>query len=482
MKHLSISAKIYYFILIICISLISYSPSFGAVEKNTKIVATIGPATESVEKLSELLNNGVNVFRLNFSHASHDYHKKLINNARKAMQITGKNAAILADLQGPKIRIGKFTNDSALLETGAIFKLDLQKNALGNEKRVYFPHPKIIKALHAGNEIYIDDGKIKLKVQQVDDNSVTCKVISGGVLKNNKGVNIPNVVLPVDIITKKDKKDLTFILKQKPDWIALSFVQSEKEIYQVKKLINNSDIKIIAKIETIPSIEEKTLLKIAKAADAIMIARGDLSVEIGPENIAVAEKKIINVMKKAKKPFVVATQMMESMANAIRPYNAEVVDVSYAVYNNADGVMLSGETTVGKYPAETVNMMRAIINSAESSNETKRAKKTYSSDFAGTAAISADCSQSDYVIVRLNDSKNKKEYFDFLKKISNMHSSANVFASFHPKDKANFLLLFRNIYPVYSKIENCSTISDKGMSIAELKNDKFSVSYCKLGK
>lgn len=342
------------------------SQGLFAFEKETNIVATIGPASESVEVMTGLIKNGVTIFRLNFSHATHDYHKLLIENARKASKKAGKKVAILADLQGPRFRLGKFEKNQVSINTGDTFRFDTQKK-LGDEKRVSFPHPEIMEILPVGNQLFVDEGKLKFEVLKKEKDALTLKVLKGGLIKNNKGVNIPGVILPVEVITPKDRRDIEFLFTQKPDYVALSFVQSEKEVNELRKLFKAKglDIKIVSKIETTPSIEEAQLTKIAKASDLIMVARGDLSVEAGVENIATAQNQVMRVLRKINVPFIVATQMMESMTENIRPYNAEVIDVSYAVYNGAWSVMLSGESAMGKYPLETVAMMSKILANAE---------------------------------------------------------------------------------------------------------------------
>ena len=358
---------------VVCtIFLFSIPHNIYAIEKNTNIIATVGPASEDVDTMKDLIKSGVNIFRLNFSHANHEYHAKLIANIRKASEKAGKKVEILADLQGPRFRIGKFKDKQVSIKTGDSFLFDL-KDELGDSKRVQFPHPEIIAVMPVGNAIFVDEGKLRFEVVKNNKTSLTLKIIKGGQIKNNKGVNIPGVLLPVEVITTKDRKDVEFLLTQKPDYIALSFVQSEKELIELRGLFKGQKIKIVAKIETTPSIEEAQLKKIAKEADLIMVARGDLSVEVSVENIATAQNQIMKTLRSIEKPFIVATQMMESMTENIRPYNAEVIDVSYAVYNGAWSVMLSGETAMGKYPVETVSTMSAILANAERDMKNKTA-------------------------------------------------------------------------------------------------------------
>ncbi len=332
--------------------------------KQTKIIATIGPSCSSVDKLRELIESGMNVARLNFSHGDHETKTTIIADIRKLNEEMGSHIAILADLQGPKIRVGDM-GEGVLLEEGASFKFSTNK-IIGSSEQAYISYSHFAKDVNPGEKILLDDGKLELLVKETNRiDEVITTVSHGGILKSNKGVNLPNTAISQPSITDKDKKDLAFAISESVDWVALSFVRFASDVHELRDLIkqHKGTAKIIAKIEKPEALEN--IESIIEATDALMIARGDLGVEVPMENVPVIQKKLVkNCIRKAK-PVIVATQMMESMIENITPTRAEVNDVANAVLDGADAVMLSGETSVGKYPVETVQNMAKIISQIE---------------------------------------------------------------------------------------------------------------------
>ncbi len=332
--------------------------------KKAKIVATLGPASSSEEGIRLLAKAGANVFRLNFSHGTHEFHIKNAELIRKIEKELGTYLAILMDLQGPKIRIGMFEDGSVILKKGAKFSLDLNK-AYGTSKRVTLPHPELFSALKEGTNLLLDDGKIKLKIEENKGNELVTEVIEDGVISNKKGVNIPNAILPINALTEKDKEDVKLAEKIDADWIAISFVQTEKDIEYARNFFDNK-IGVVAKIEK-PSAVER-IDSILEVTDAVMVARGDLGVEMPYESIPSIQRMIINKARFHRKPVIVATQMLESMIKCHIPTRAEVSDVSCAIAEGADAVMLSAESAAGEYPVESVETMTKIIVQTEKDN------------------------------------------------------------------------------------------------------------------
>ncbi|MDR0753641.1 MAG: pyruvate kinase [Holosporaceae bacterium] len=327
-----------------------------------KIVATIGPATNSPENLEKLCFCGVDVFRLNFSHGTHDDHAKVYSAIRTIGQKHRIYPTILADLQGPKLRIGTFEKGKVLLKEGEVFRLDLNPEK-GDSRRVYFPHAEILAVFQVGTLLLLDDGKLKMEVVAVERTFVDAKVLVGGQLSDRKGINIPNIALPVSNLTEKDLKDLDFAMYLGVDWVALSFVQSVEDVEKAKSLIKGR-AGIISKLEKPLAIAE--LEPIVDASDALMIARGDLGVEVNQEDLPGIQRNVVKVCRKRGRPVIVATQMLESMISSPVPTRAEVSDVANAIYQGADAVMLSAETASGLYPFEAVKIMNKIIEKTES--------------------------------------------------------------------------------------------------------------------
>lgn len=329
--------------------------------RSTKIVATIGNVSSDPAKLRQLHDAGVNVFRLNFSHGTQADQGARID-AIRAMEVdTGMPTCILVDLQGPKFRVG-LVEDGIVVKAGSQIVFDMKTNT-GNEARVGLPHPEIFKAMYPGARLLMDDGKLVFKVVTIDDASFTVEVIVGGPLKSNKGVNLPDIILDTNPLTEKDRKDLEFALKKGVDWVALSFVQRVTDIVAARTIIGKQ-AGIMAKIEKPAALDD--LRNIIDAVDGVMVARGDLGVELPPEQVPGWQKTIISKCRMIGKPVIVATQMLESMIEAPTPTRAEASDVAGAVFDGADAVMLSAETAAGRYPIEAVEFMSRIVIEAES--------------------------------------------------------------------------------------------------------------------
>jgi pyruvate kinase len=325
--------------------------------RSAKIVATLGPASATPDKIAALFDAGVDVFRLNFSHGEQSEHRERLDVIRDLEKKTGRPIGVMADLQGPKLRVGAFTGGKVKLVPGAAFRLDLDK-APGNASRANLPHPEIFAAIAPGTELLLDDGNIRLRVENCGKDFAETKVVAGGELSDRKGVNVPNAVLPMSALTPKDRSDLDFALKLGVDWVALSFVQRPEDVAEARKLIAGR-AGILVKLEKPAAIGK--LDEIIELSEAVMVARGDLGVEMPPEDVPPLQRRIVHACRIAGKPVVVATQMLESMLRAPVPTRAEASDVATAVYEGADAVMLSAETAAGSYPVEAVTMMDRII-------------------------------------------------------------------------------------------------------------------------
>ncbi len=329
--------------------------------RRVKIVATLGPASSTKERILALINAGANVFRLNFSHGTHEDHTARLKIIREIEGELATPIGVLADLQGPKLRCGTFEAGKIMLLAGARFTLD-QDPAPGTKDRVCLPHPEILKVLKPGQFLLLDDGKIRLKVIEASVQRVVTEVIAGGALSDRKGVNVPDAIIPMPALTAKDRRDLEFALEQGVDWVALSFVQLAADVEECTKLVKGRAL-VMAKIEKPSALTD--IAAIIAASDAIMVARGDLGVETPAEDVPATQKMIIRACRQAAKPVIVATQMMESMISSPTPTRAEVSDVATAVFDGADAVMLSAESASGAYPVEAVEMMARIIRSTE---------------------------------------------------------------------------------------------------------------------
>ncbi len=334
-------------------------------KRRTKIIATLGPASSEPEQIRKLIIAGVNVFRQNMSHGDHDYHSKTYKLIREIANDLKQPIAILADLCGPKIRTGKFKNGSIeLIDNSTV--IVTTRDVEGNPGLIPSQYAALASDVEPGDRVLLADGTLELEVDKIEDTEITCTVIYGGILGNHKGINLPGVKVSAPSLTEKDKKDAKFALDLGVDFLALSFVRSASDINDLRTLINahDNDANIIAKIEKPEALDDAS--SILEAADGIMVARGDLGVELNPEQVPVAQHQLIDLARKKFKPVIVATQMLESMIENARPTRAEVTDVAYAVTLGTDAIMLSGETAVGAFPVDAVKMMDRIARQTES--------------------------------------------------------------------------------------------------------------------
>jgi pyruvate kinase len=329
--------------------------------RKVRILATLGPASNSVEMIARLYEAGADAFRINMSHGDQESKVAVIAAIRSLEKKYGRPTTILADLQGPKLRVGKFAGGKTELETGTTFILDRDKTP-GDATRVELPHREIFEAIEPGARLLLDDGKLVLRVTEHDMDRITTVVVVGGALSNNKGLNVPDVVVPMAALTPKDRSDLAFAVDQGVDWIALSFVQRPEDLAEARKLIGGKAA-LLAKIEKPAAIER--LEEIVEMCDGVMVARGDLGVELPPESVPPLQKRIVEVSRRLGRPVVVATQMLESMIVSPSPTRAEVSDVATAVYDGADAIMLSAESAAGAWPVESVAMMNSIGEAVE---------------------------------------------------------------------------------------------------------------------
>jgi pyruvate kinase len=329
--------------------------------RNSKIIATLGPACSSPDAIRTLFDAGADVFRLNFSHGVHEEHRKRLYYIRELERITGRPIGVLMDLQGPKLRIGTFEHDRISLEPGDLFRLDTSPTP-GTKRRAFLPHPEVFESLAPGTNVLLDDGRIRLRVRRCGKCFAETEVVTGGELSDRKGVNLPDTLLALSALTDKDRRDIEFGLDMGVDWLALSFVQRPEDIAEVQKIVQG-DAGILTKLEKPHAIER--LDEIVELSDAVMVARGDLGVEMPAEQVPILQKQIIRAGRKAGKPVVVATQMLDSMVHSPTPTRAEASDVATAVYDGADALMLSAETAIGAYPEASVRMMDRIITRVE---------------------------------------------------------------------------------------------------------------------
>jgi pyruvate kinase len=378
--------------------------------KKTKIVCTIGPATTSEAQLTKLVNAGMNIARLNFSHGDFAEHQEKVDNIRKVIKKTGEPIAILQDLGGPKIRIGEFSTKTVMLKPGNKIVITTDK-IIGDENRVSVNYPLFAKEMKVGDAVLLDDGKKRLEVVAIKGNDVTCKILVGGETKGRRGLNLPGSDLSIHSITDKDRADIPFGLKNNVDFFALSFVRRPEDITELKEILTKakSKAKIIAKIETPQAL--KNIEEILKLTDAVMIARGDLAIEIPAEEVPMAQKMLIRRCNELGKPVITATQMLESMIKSPVPTRAEVSDVANAIIDGTDAIMLSEETTLGDYPIEAVEMMSRIASQIENDSHYRSVvgSRKYSdsirrtSDALGNGAIEVAKEAGVKLIVALTD-------------------------------------------------------------------------------
>ena len=330
-------------------------------DRKVKILATLGPASSDETMIQRLFEAGADVFRINMSHADHALMRTLVARLRNVERKVGRPIGILADLQGPKLRVGKFANGAETLTPGQTFTLDDDPTP-GDATRVQLPHPEILRSVEAGHRLLLDDGRLQLKAVKVEDGRITCTVVSGTKISDRKGVSLPDTDLPVGALTSKDRKDLEAVLEEGVDWVALSFIQRPDDLAEARKIARGRAA-LMSKIEKPQAVTR--LAEIIELSDALMVARGDLGVEMPLEAVPGIQKRITRAARKAGKPVVVATQMLESMISAPAPTRAEVSDVSIAVFEGADAVMLSAESAAGEYPVEAVATMNSIAVQVE---------------------------------------------------------------------------------------------------------------------
>lgn len=329
--------------------------------RKVKILATLGPASRDREMIERLFRAGADAFRVNMSHGEHAVHAETIAAIRAVEKSAARPIAILADLQGPKLRVGQFAGGQALIRHGARFTLD-RNSVPGDDNRVELPHPELFGLMQKGQRLLINDGKIRLRVLRADSETIECQAEVGGVISDRKGVNVPDAEVPIPALTEKDRRDLAFAMEHGADWIGLSFVQRPEDLAEARKLMGGKGA-LCAKIEKPSAI--RRLAEIVDMADGIMVARGDLGVELEPQEVPPLQKKIVGLARAAGKPVIVATQMLESMIESPAPTRAEVSDVANAVYDGADAVMLSAETAAGQWPEEAVTIMDKIAAQVE---------------------------------------------------------------------------------------------------------------------
>jgi pyruvate kinase len=330
-------------------------------QRNAKIIATLGPASSDRKTIQALFEAGADVFRFNFSHGTHADHQARHEIVRTVERELGRPISVLADLQGPKLRIGVFAEERITLVPGAEFRLD-RDPAPGNVQRVCLPHPALFEVIANGQSLLLDDGKLCLKVLSSDGRCIRTRVLTGGALSNRKGVNVPDAILPIPVLTEKDKVDLKFALSLGVEWVALSFVQRPADLEEARELVAGR-AGLMTKLEKPQALDE--LDEIVRRSDAVMVARGDLGVELPPERVPGAQKRILRACRRYGKPSVVATQMLESMISAPTPTRAEASDIASAIYDGTDAVMLSAESASGGFPVEAVSIMNRIISEVE---------------------------------------------------------------------------------------------------------------------
>lgn len=354
--------------------------------RKTKIVATIGPASESIETLTRLIESGLDVARLNFSHGTYEEHAQRIRRIREVSQTVGKHVGIMLDIKGPKIRTGKIQNGEVELQDGDSITLTIDPVEVGTKERVWISYEGLVEDVYPGAPIRIDDGLIGLEVVDVKGHDILCKVTNGGALKDNKGINVPGVTLRIPGVTDKDKNDLVFGVEQGVDMVAASFVRKASDVLEVRRILeeNNYYADIIAKIETQEGMDR--LEEIIEVTNGMMVARGDLGVEIPTEEVPLAQKRIISLCNQYGKPVITATQMLDSMQRNPRPTRAEASDVANAIFDGTDAIMLSGETAAGKYPLESVQTMAQIAERAESALRSNEVRYRHHTELAKTVS------------------------------------------------------------------------------------------------
>lgn len=434
--------------------------------KKTKIICTLGPSTYDEDIVIKMVENGMNVARINFSHATKEERKKAVDIIDKVREKTNKDIAILYDTKGPEFRTGIFENDYVNLIPGKTIKI-VKEKVLGNEKEFSVNHPDSLDMLNVNDIILLENGLMKLKVILKQENGITCEIIDGGILDNKKSISVPGVNLKIPFISSVDKEDIMYALDNGADFIALSFVSDKQDVLKVRKIIENHDNKplLIAKIESKTGIDN--LKEIVSVSDGVMVARGDLGVEVDMEELPFLQKKIIDECRRQGKIAIVATEMLESMKTNRRPTRAEVSDVSNAVLNGTDAVMLSGETTVGKYPVETVKTMSDICLKAEKylnyDIDFKHIVKDEKNAISSSVIETANILNSKLIVATTISGKTARV-------ISNLRSKCIVLATCTTKKVARSLALNFGVYP---KVTNVYDTTDEIIEDAIVNAKKF---------
>ena len=416
--------------------------------KKTKIICSLGPSSYDKEVIKEMVLNGMDTARINFSHAKKDDVIKVIENIKEVRKQTNKNAALLYDTKGPEFRCGAFKDDGINLIPGKTIDI-VKEEVLGDEARFSVNHPDSINYINKGDTILLENGLMKLEVVEKSDDKLTCKIIDGGFLGNKKSINVPGVNLNIPFINEADKEDILFAIDHEADFLALSFVSDAEDVLRVRELLkeHNSDALIISKIENKAAINN--LKEIIEISDGVMVARGDLGVEVAMEELPFYQKEIIDEARRQGKIAIVATEMLESMKNSIRPTRAEIIDVSNAVLNGADAVMLSGETAAGKYPTLTVNCMSNICKTAEKhlkyDVDFKHLKKDFKNAISSSVVETSNILDAKLIVAATISGNTAKA-------ISNLRSKALVLATCTSQKTARRLALSFGVYPKVTKV------------------------------
>lgn len=419
--------------------------------KKTKIICSIGPASSDPSIMKQMVENGMNVARINFSHATLEERKEVVSSVKIVRKLTNKQVAILYDTKGPEFRNGMLENGEITLTSGNTIRV-VKESILGTDKAFSVNHPQALDSLEVGNIILLENGLMSIKVISKEDDGVTCKIINGGILGNKKSLSVPGVHLDIPFISEEDREDIEYACKHEGDFLALSFVSTKEDILEVRKILkeqNREDLKLIAKIESTTGVAN--IKEIAEVSDGIMVARGDLGVEAPMEELPILQKKIIDTCRRAGKFCIVATEMLESMKKNARPTRAEVSDIANAVFNGTDAVMLSGETTTGKYPIETVKYMASICEKTEEFLEYNININNVHKDIPGAIATSvvetANLLNAKLIVTATMSGATARL-------VSNLRPRSVILASCTKKEVARSLALNWAVYPVLTEEYN----------------------------
>ena len=435
--------------------------------KKTKIICSIGPVSSSVEVMSEMVKAGMNVARINFSHATLEEKINVVETVKKVREITNSHVAILYDTKGPEFRNGMLENDEITLVEGKTIRI-VKQDVLGNEERISVNHPNAIDSIEVGNFILLENGLMKIEVISKEEDGITCKIINGGILGNKKSLSVPGVHLDIPFISEQDKEDIIYACENEGDFLALSFVSTKEDVLEAREILRQNDredLRLIAKIESTTGI--KNIDEIVEASDGIMVARGDLGVEVPMEELPFIEKMLIQKCREQSKTCIVATEMLESMKKSARPTRAEVSDVAYAVTMGTDAVMLSGETTTGKFPVETVRNMASICENAEkhglNMNFDYKRKIGITQTIANSVVASANMLEAKLVVAATMSGFTAR-------KISNLKPNCPILAACPNEKVCRSLALNYGVYPIVGPVLDTT---DKVLEQAVSKAKEF---------